>query len=97
MAGEACDKDCSAESKKKEVAADYSGCVCPGTKDGAKFADANCDACDTDYAPKNDCKTKCDATKLEFILSDGTCAKCGEKQYFKAETKACTDCANSAV
>lgn len=97
MAGEACDVDCSAKDKQKEVAADYSGCVCPGTKDGAKFADANCDACATDYSPAKDCKTKCDATKLYFIISDGSCKKCGEKEYFKTDNKTCTACGDKGV
>lgn len=98
MSGEACDKDCSAEAKKKEVAADYSKCVCPGTKDGASFADLDaCDACATDYYPKGTCTTKCDATKLEFLDKDDKCAKCGDKQYFKADTKVCTDCGDTGV
>ena len=98
MAGADCATDCSKEAKKTEVAADYSGCVCPGTKDGAKFADANaCDACATDYYPAKTCKTKCDSTKLEFILSDDTCKKCDEKEYYKADEKKCTACGDKGV
>lgn len=97
MAGADCATDCSKEANKKEVAADYSGCVCPGTKDGAKFKDATCNECDTDYYPAKDCKNKCDTSKLYFILSDDTCKQCGEKEYFKTDNKTCTACSEGAV
>jgi hypothetical protein len=98
MAGADCATDCSGQDKKKEVAADYSGCVCPGTKDGAKFADANaCDACDTNYYPAKDCKNKCDDSKLYFIIADGSCSQCKETEYFKTDNKTCTACTAGKV
>jgi hypothetical protein len=39
MSGATCAVDCSSETKKKEVSADYLTCVCPGTAEGGEFED----------------------------------------------------------
>lgn len=93
--GEACDKSCTGESKKTEVASDFSECVCPGTNAGKKFSKDDCETCLDEWYPKKTCDKQCDSKKLMELKADDTCVACSDTQ--KYDNKKCVNCGTNEV